>query len=89
MPPFDPQGIRAITFDLYGTLLDLEATFGPAFAGFLHDRNSTLDAVELVRTWGVVLPARGHGRHFHWRTENILRATAADDTLADVLPRGN
>ena len=51
MPPFDPQGIRAITFDLYGTLLDLEATFGPAFAGFLHDRNSTLDAVELVRTW--------------------------------------
>ena len=51
MPPFDPQGIRAITFDLYGTLLDLEATFGPAFADFLRDRNSTLDAAELVRIW--------------------------------------
>ncbi len=51
MPSFDPQGIRAITFDLYGTLLDLEATFEPAFAGFLSNRGSTLDAADLVRAW--------------------------------------
>ena len=51
MPPFDPPSIRAITFDLYGTLLDLEATFAPAFAGFLQERRVDLDASELVRTW--------------------------------------
>ena len=51
MPPFDPGPIRAITFDLYGTLLDLEATFAPAFAGFLQERSLGHDAAELVRTW--------------------------------------
>ena len=51
MPSFDPRSTRAITFDLYGTLLDLEATFAPAFAGFLQDRGLELDAAELVRTW--------------------------------------
>ena len=51
MPSFDPRSISAITFDLYGTLLDLEATFVPAFAGFLQDRRPDLDASELVRTW--------------------------------------
>ena len=51
MPPFDPRSIRAITFDLYGTLLDLEATFAPAFASFLQERDIDLDAAELVRTW--------------------------------------
>ena len=51
MPAFDPRSIRAITFDLYGTLLDLEATFAPAFDGFLQERRPDLDASELVRTW--------------------------------------
>ena len=51
MPSFDHRAIHAITFDLYGTLLDLEATFAPAFAGFLGERNIELDATELVRTW--------------------------------------
>ena len=51
MPPFDPAAVRAITFDLYGTLLDLEATFAPAFDGFLRERNTAVDAAELVRTW--------------------------------------
>ena len=51
MPPFDPRSIRAITFDLYGTLLDLEATFAPAFAGFLQERRLDFDATELVQTW--------------------------------------
>ena len=51
MPSFDPRSIRAITFDLYGTLLDLEATFAPAFAGFLKERHLDLNAAELVRTW--------------------------------------
>ncbi len=51
MPPFDPAAVRAITFDLYGTLLDLEATFGPAFDGFLRERGAAVDAAELVRTW--------------------------------------
>ena len=51
MPSFDPVDIRAITFDLYGTLLDLEATFAPAFDGFLRERGVDTDAAELVRTW--------------------------------------
>ena len=51
MPPFDPSAVRAITFDLYGTLLDLEATFAPAFDSFLRERNAAVDAAELVRTW--------------------------------------
>ena len=40
MPPFDPAAVRAITFDLYGTLLDLEATFAPAFDVFLKDKGA-------------------------------------------------
>ena len=51
MPPFDHAAVRAITFDLYGTLLDLEATFAPAFDGFLRERGTATDAAELVRTW--------------------------------------
>ncbi len=51
MSPFDPAALRAITFDLYGTLLDLEATFAPAFDGFLRERGVAADAAELVRTW--------------------------------------
>ena len=51
MPPFDPRAIRAITFDMYGTLLDLEATFAPGFGRFLRERGVGADAAELVRTW--------------------------------------
>lgn len=51
MPSCDPSSVRAITFDLYGTLLDLEATFAPAFEGFLNDRGVEADAAEFVRTW--------------------------------------
>ena len=51
MPLFDPAAIRAITFDLYGTLLDLEATFAPAFDVFLKDRGASVDAAEFVQTW--------------------------------------
>ena len=51
MPQLDPTAIRAITFDLYGTLLDLEATFAPAFDGFLNERGVETDAAEMVRTW--------------------------------------
>ncbi len=51
MPTSDHSTIEAITFDLYGTLLDLEATFAPAFHGFLKERSIELDAAELVRTW--------------------------------------
>lgn len=51
MPPLDPSSVRAITFDLYGTLLDLEATFAPAFEGFLEGRGVAADAAEFVRTW--------------------------------------
>ena len=51
MSPLDPASIRAITFDLYGTLLDLEVTFAPAFDGFLKDRGASVDAADLVRTW--------------------------------------
>ena len=51
MSPFNPAAIRAITFDLYGTLLDLEATFAPAFEVFLKDKGASVDAAEFVRTW--------------------------------------
>ena len=51
MPPFNPAAVRAITFDLYGTLLDLEATFAPAFDVFLKDKGTGVDAAEFVRTW--------------------------------------
>ena len=51
MSSFNPAALRAITFDLYGTLLDLEATFSPAFDGFLRERGVDADAAEFVRTW--------------------------------------
>ena len=51
MPSFDASPVRAITFDLYGTLLDLEATFAPGFDSFLKERDFPADAAEVVRTW--------------------------------------
>lgn len=46
-----PDSVRAITFDMYGTLLDLEASFGPAFARFLKTRGFAGDPAEVVRSW--------------------------------------
>lgn len=51
MTSFNPAAVRAITFDLYGTLLDLEATFAPTFDCFLRERGVDTDAAEFVRTW--------------------------------------
>ena len=51
MPPVNPADLRALTFDMYGTLLDLEATFAPAFDGFLRERGAAQDAAEMVRAW--------------------------------------
>ena len=51
MASFDPAAVRAVTFDLYGTLLDLEATFAPAFDRFLRERSIATDPAGLVQTW--------------------------------------
>lgn len=51
MTSLNLAAVRAITFDLYGTLLDLEATFAPAFDCFLRERGVDTDAAEFVRTW--------------------------------------
>lgn len=51
MPAVNPGDIGALTFDMYGTLLDLEATFAPAFDGFLRARGAGWDAAEMVRSW--------------------------------------
>ena len=51
MPTLDPTNVRAITFDLYGTLLDLEATFAPGFETFFKSKGAAVDAAEFVRTW--------------------------------------
>ena len=45
------SGVRALTFDMYGTLLDLEASFSQGLAKFLQAQGCASDAVELVRTW--------------------------------------
>ena len=51
MTAFDPHAISAITFDLYGTLLDLEATFEPGFDAFFRERGEAVDAPRFVQTW--------------------------------------
>lgn len=51
MASFDSSGVRALTFDLYGTLMDLESTFAPAFDGFFKSKGAPVDAAEFVRTW--------------------------------------
>ena len=33
------DSVRAVTFDMYGTLLDLEATFAPSFRDFLNAKD--------------------------------------------------
>lgn len=47
--PLEP--VRAITFDMYGTLLDLEASFAPGFAEFLKAKDYAGNASEVVQAW--------------------------------------
>ena len=43
--------VRAITFDMYGTLLDLEASFIQGFEQFLKSKGSTQEAADVIRIW--------------------------------------
>ncbi len=45
------ESVRAITFDMYGTLLDLEASFASGFAEFLNAKGHPGGAGEVVRAW--------------------------------------
>ncbi len=47
--PLEP--VRAITLDMYGTLLDLEASFAPGFAEFLKAKRYPGNASEVVQAW--------------------------------------
>ena len=42
--------VRAITFDMYGTLLDLETSFVHGFSQFLKSKGSSRDAAEVMQT---------------------------------------
>ena len=48
------ESVQAVTFDMYGTLLDLGATFGPGFSEFLRAKGSSRDAAEIVQLWETV-----------------------------------
>ncbi len=43
--------VRAITFDMYGTLLDLVASFASGFEGFLKAKGYTGSAGDVVQAW--------------------------------------
>ena len=45
------EPVRALTFDMYGTLLDLPATFTNAFAGFLSERGHSASPSHLQAMW--------------------------------------
>ena len=47
------QRVRAITFDMYGTLLDLEASFAPGFSEFLKGKGYPGSASEVVQAWEI------------------------------------
>ena len=47
--PLEP--VRAITFDMYGTLLDLDATFAPGFDQFLRAQKHPASGSEVVDAW--------------------------------------
>ena len=47
--PLEP--VRAITFDMYGTLLDLEASFASGFAEFLKAKGYPGGAGAVVQAW--------------------------------------
>ena len=43
--------VRAITLDMYGTLLDLETSFVQGFRRFLAAKGSSRDAAEVIQLW--------------------------------------
>ena len=45
------EAVRAITFDMYGTLLDLVATFGAGFDDFLKAKGYPGSAEDVVQAW--------------------------------------
>lgn len=45
------EPVQALTFDMYGTLLDLPATFTSAFAGFLSEKGHRLSPSHLQTLW--------------------------------------
>lgn len=51
MPKIPLEPVRAITFDMYGTLLDLDASFAPGFAEFLEANGYPGRASEVVQAW--------------------------------------
>ena len=51
MPPTLMQPVKALTFDMYGTLLDLPATFNPGFDAFLKEKGYTGSAAHLGAIW--------------------------------------
>ena len=46
--------IRAITLDMYGTLLDLEPSFVQGFGSFLKEKGTSRDAAEVIQIWEAV-----------------------------------
>lgn len=46
--------VRAITLDMYGTLLDLETSFVQGFGRFLKAKGSSRDASEVIQIWETV-----------------------------------
>lgn len=51
MAPAALENVRAVTFDMYGTVLDLHASFAHGFGKFLTAKGSSLDPAEVVRLW--------------------------------------
>ena len=45
------ESVRAVTFDMYGTLLDLRASFSQGFSEFLTAKGASRDADEVVQLW--------------------------------------
>ena len=52
--PLEPVG--AITFDMYGTLLDLVASFASGFEEFLQSKVYQGSAEDVVQAWEVAYP---------------------------------
>ncbi len=51
MAPAALENVRAVTFDMYGTVLDLQASFIHGFGEFLRAQGSARDPAEVVRLW--------------------------------------
>lgn len=49
MPDF--EDVRALTFDLFGTVLDLGGSLTPYIDTFLKERDAQIDAVQLWQQW--------------------------------------